>query len=309
MTERLPTHRVTGISKGTGRHIARTGRTTPTLRARRFVHAHAGQRQSREWPDTYRDARNEPNRDAAMQPARARARAALTARDRDTPVDVATNGRQRADAALKELADRYGVFYSSHTSAQRLFRRILMALRVDGREVELCSWFAYRVYCTLARRSAGTTALHGPFAPAIRQVGVKLASRQTIVESIRRCSDDADFIRFSARTASDRRSPIAESGLNAAYRNAAALLRPVIRAEQRVKPPATATGHARHDAERHAHSETSRSGGRRSKLTTIVLTLAAGMFVGALVAFIVLHGRAGWMYWLYNRDSTAFIIR
>ncbi|WP_175920793.1 hypothetical protein [Burkholderia latens] len=117
----------------------------------------------------------------------------------------------------------------------------------------------------------------------------------------------ADAERMSSFTVEPRGATfVSHAELAARDREAAALLRPVIVAERPARPTPVTNTRTSDAAAHDVRSDARRSG---TRLRTIGLALAGSIAVGAFVAFIVVHGPAGWTYWLYNRGSTAFVIR
>ncbi|HEF5875070.1 TPA: hypothetical protein SAY52_005760 [Burkholderia cenocepacia] len=151
---------------------------------------------------------------------------------------------------------------------------------------------------------------HVPAAPEPTEladrVGATLAARQSVVDSVRRYGRGDELIFFAPGTAPDGWRHAGASTLTVAYREVAVLLRPVILAERRARSAPVTNTRTSDGTTHNVRSDTRRNG---PKLRTIGLALAGTIVVCALVAFMVVHGPAGWTYWLYNRDSTAFLIR
>lgn len=101
-------------------------------------------------------------------------------------IDAAV-GEKRAQELPQYLvfAQIYNVDASDCVCKQDVFDRILDALRKPGREVELMSWYTYRVYRTLVNGSRNTQ-INSPAHPSIHAIALLASRNPTLVASVRR---------------------------------------------------------------------------------------------------------------------------
>jgi hypothetical protein len=132
-------------------------------------------------------------------------------------------GRDKpATARHKAFADLYGVEYSEFVGKRMLFEMIFSALQEPGREKELASWFAFRVYRELVH-GVDSAPITGPGDPIIQEVACELASDDSVMKSIRRYRG-TKLIWFGEWTGPDGIVYTGGSNRTAAYRHARDLL-------------------------------------------------------------------------------------
>jgi hypothetical protein len=139
------------------------------------------------------------------------------------------------------------VFYPDMIGKKSLFNRIFWALKVPGRESELCSWFAYRVYRDLMGGSI-LSRIQSPFEPTIQEVAAKLACNRNVVHSIGQYHNGADFVWFGTWTAPDGALRAGGSKRSLAYQEALKLLQPIVAAEKAVEEEMVRKANMRRDA-------------------------------------------------------------
>jgi len=141
-------------------------------------------------------------------------------------ISLTTWRDKKADHALKSLAAGYGVAVNDYSGKKFIFVQIFEQLSAPGREQELISWFAYRVYRELVGGAAGMP-ITSPLDPKIQAIAAELADDKSVVQSIRRYSGDS-LVWFGRYTAPS--GAVLEGGSNrtTAYRTIAALVRPLV---------------------------------------------------------------------------------
>lgn len=140
-------------------------------------------------------------------------------------ISLTTWRDKKADPALRELAAGYGVAVNAYSGKKYLFTQIFQQLSAPGQEHDLVAWFAYRVYRELVHGAAGMP-ITSPHDPQIQKVASRLASDQSVVNSIRRYRGDS-LVWFGRYTSPG--GAVLEGGSNStiAYRSVAALVRPL----------------------------------------------------------------------------------
>jgi len=228
MAARSYSYRVVGINRTTGRRRTHTYLARAESVARSFADADALNVESVELlpAEQPTQAQLDYARDLGIDVP-----LEISKEDLSELIGIRTNRDKPPRAALLEFAEQYGVFYPDMIGKKSLFNRIFWALKTPGREVELCAWFAYRIYRSLVKGSilAGVT---GPFEPEIQAVAEKLASQPKVVESICRYDNGADFIWFGTWTAPDGVFLAGGSKRTVAYEEAVKLLEPIVAAEK-----------------------------------------------------------------------------
>jgi hypothetical protein len=173
--------------------------------------------------------------------------AAISTEDLSELIGIRTNRDRPPRPALKEFAEQYGVFYPDMIGKKSLFNRLFWALKAPGRESELCSWFAFRVYRDLMGGSI-LARIRSPFEPVIQEVAAKLACNRNVVHSIGQYRNGADFIWFGTWTGPDGALHAGGSKRSVAYQEAAKLLQPIVSAEKTVEAALVQTANERRDA-------------------------------------------------------------
>jgi len=123
----------------------------------------------------------------------------------------------------RSFAARYGVEFTRFTGKRELFARIQATVRKPGRELDLVSWFTYRVYRELVH-GRDDAEIDGPDHPTIRQIAVELVRNDSVVKSIRRY-EGRDLIWFGEWTSSLGALHTGGSNRTIGYKRASAMLR------------------------------------------------------------------------------------
>lgn len=123
----------------------------------------------------------------------------------------------------KRFARIYGVEPSRYIGKKALFDQIQSTLIAQGREQELISWFAFRVYRELAG-AADNAPITKPDDPTILGLASELVTNETVLKSIRRY-EGRDLIWFGEYTSPDGTLHIGGSNRTAAYKTVSSLLR------------------------------------------------------------------------------------
>jgi len=122
----------------------------------------------------------------------------------------------------KSFAKAYRVHHTRFVGKRFLFSMIFAALQERGRERELVSWFAYRVYRELVH--GGTDAhIAGPDDPVIQAVADELVNDEAVLNSIKRYVG-SDLIWFGEWTAPDHTVHTGGSNRTIAYKRTSQLL-------------------------------------------------------------------------------------
>lgn len=230
MAARSYSYRVVGINRTTGRRRTHTYLARAESVARTFAEADALNVESVELlpPEQPTQAQLDYARDLGIDiPLE------ISKEDLSELIGIRTNRDKPPREELKKFAEQYGVFYPDMIGKKSLFNRIFWALKAPGREVELCAWFAYRVYRSLVGGSL-LAGVQSPFEPAIQAVAEKLAAQPKVVESICQYDNGADFIWFGTWTAPDGVFLAGGSKRTVAYEEAVKLLQPIVAAEKDV---------------------------------------------------------------------------
>jgi hypothetical protein len=132
----------------------------------------------------------------------------------------------------KEFAEETGVFFVDEVGKKQIFRLIFRELTSPGKEFELCSWFAYRVYRDMMKGSP-VAEVTSPFDPRIKQVADELVVQKRVVDSIRRYSGE-DLIWFGTWASPDGHMHTGGSNRTIAFQETTDLMREIVSAENRV---------------------------------------------------------------------------
>ena len=123
----------------------------------------------------------------------------------------------------KLFAKAYRVHHTRFVGKRVLFNMILATLQTRGRERQLVSWFAYRVYRELVHGVADAP-IEGPEDPIIQAVADELVNDEAVLGSIKRYVG-SDLIWFGEWTAPDHTVHTGGSNRTIAYKRTSQLLR------------------------------------------------------------------------------------
>jgi len=123
----------------------------------------------------------------------------------------------------RSYASLYRVQSTRYIGKRALFDRIHTCLKELGREKELVSWFAFRIYRELVKGSEDVP-IKGPDDPIIQEIADQLESDESVVKSIRRY-EGCDLIWFGEWTTPDGRVFTGGSNNTIAYKRTSQLLR------------------------------------------------------------------------------------
>ena len=121
------------------------------------------------------------------------------------------------------FARQYGVNVSSLTGKKDLFDQIFFALNAPGREMDLASWFVFRVYRTLMHGDEHAP-IDDPSHTAIREIAEELCRHESAGKSIRRYKG-RELIWFGSFTTPSGEVYMGGSDRTIAYKMAAFSLR------------------------------------------------------------------------------------
>lgn len=123
----------------------------------------------------------------------------------------------------KNFGRKYGLEFTNYVGKKALFNRIQAALVVPGRELELLSWFTFRVYRELASGS-DSAPITGPDDPTIKEIANELIAEEKIIKSVRRY-EGSELIWFGEWTSSDGYVHTGGSNRTEAYKQVSSLLK------------------------------------------------------------------------------------
>jgi hypothetical protein len=160
-------------------------------------------------------------------------------------------GDRPAIDAFRAFARHYKVESTRFTGKRALFQRIFTELTQPGREKDLLSWFAYRVYRDLVGH-AGDAQIDGPDHPIIQDIAQRLGADDQVIRSLGRY-EGQDLIWFGEQTGPNGQQYQGGSNRSLAYsRVAAALQKRIPRlgasAESSARDPAKPRGWPRGEA-------------------------------------------------------------
>lgn len=129
-----------------------------------------------------------------------------------------------ADDRHLVFAHRYGIEVIPPIGKKELFDRIFTAIKKPGREMDMASWFVYRVYREIIQRNRNNADfINGPDDPTVQQIALKIAQDTAILKSMRRY-EGREIIWFGEWTDQNRRVHYGGSNQTTAYKRVAALL-------------------------------------------------------------------------------------
>lgn len=123
----------------------------------------------------------------------------------------------------KSFGRMYGVPFTDYIGKKALFNRIQSTLSAPGREKELLSWFAFRVYRHLAAGSDNAP-ISRPDDPLLQKIAEQLIIDDKIVKSVRRY-EGSDLIWFGEWTSPEGNFYQGGSNRTAAYKQVLSLLK------------------------------------------------------------------------------------
>lgn len=146
----------------------------------------------------------------------------------------AANGYDKpARHGLLDAARSYGVVTHPAMGKREVFAAIHSKLAGPDHDVDMASWFAFRVYRNLVHGS-DDAAIDHPGDPKLIAVAHELAAQPSVMRSIRRY-ESRDVIWFGTWTSPNGALLQGGSNKTVAYKTAAGLLRPLIAAEARAR--------------------------------------------------------------------------
>lgn len=98
----------------------------------------------------------------------------------------------------RQHAGLYGVQYTQYTGKEKLYENIFIELSAQGRERDLCAWFAYRVYRQIVQHKEQVP-ITSPDDPIIKEIASELATEPSALQSIRRYSGTG-LLQFGSST-------------------------------------------------------------------------------------------------------------
>lgn len=146
-----------------------------------------------------------------------------TKNDVSNLIDMKLDNDKPATDRHRSLAKIFGVEPPSIIGKKALFDLIQYNLVKPGKEKEMLSWFAYRVYRELVHGD-DDAAIAGPSDPAIQNIVAQLENNKDVIKSVRRYAG-RDLIWFGTFTSSDGYTHNGGSNRTAAYKKINALLK------------------------------------------------------------------------------------
>lgn len=137
-----------------------------------------------------------------------------------------------ASQKLRTLASEYGISVTDYAGRSYVHQRIFDQLRSSKNEQQLCEWFAYQVYQDLVGGETSSE-VKGPNDPLITIVSRLLIACADVMKSITTDYVGADLVRFGTWTDREGVKRKGASRKTAAYKRAAAHLRPFATAERK----------------------------------------------------------------------------
>ncbi len=207
--------------------------------------------------------------------------------DRDDISDLISHklsGEKVATDRHKSFATLYGVEFRRFTGKTLLFHNIFEKLEKPGREKELISWFAFRIYRYLVR-GAEDAPVTGPDHEIIQKITGQVIGNKSTISSIRRYYGK-DIIWFGELNAPDGSYHKGARTNTVAYKRISALLReeiglPERSVQKKVFQPRPITGHPRADAVMIEDKFEDKNNG--ISVITIFLVIIFMLFILALV--------------------------
>lgn len=123
----------------------------------------------------------------------------------------------------KNFGRKYGLEFTNYVGKKALFNRIQSVLVVPGRELELLSWFTFRVYRELAGGS-DSAPITGPDDSTIKEIANELIADEKVIKSVRRY-EGSELIWFGEWTSPDGYVYTGGSNRTAAYKQVSSLLK------------------------------------------------------------------------------------
>lgn len=103
----------------------------------------------------------------------------------------------------KKFATDFGIYLSSkYIGKKGLFNIIKDYLEVPGRELELISWFVFRIYRGMVKGKLDVS-ITTPFDPIIKSIAYNYLNDEKVISSIMRYNFGEDFIYFGQFTSPD----------------------------------------------------------------------------------------------------------
>jgi hypothetical protein len=284
MVARSYSYRVIGTNQETGRSNTRTYQARSDLVARGLAYADGIEPYTIELlpPELPTDAQLSYAADLEIAVP-----GEISKEDLGELIGMRTNRDRPPRPALREFAEQYGVFYPDMIGKKSLFNRIFWALKAPGREYELCSWFAYRVYRDLMGGSI-LSRIQSPFESTIQEVAAKLAGNRNVVHSIGQYHNGADFVWFGTWTAPDGALRAGGSKRSLAYQEAVKLLQPIVDAEKADEEEMMRKANMRRDASFNPLVDTGGEDSHAAKQKKVWLVVAILLVIAVALA-VKLH--------------------
>lgn len=138
-------------------------------------------------------------------------------------ISIRVDNDKPAGENHKRIASLFGVQFTRFTGKKRLYLQIHMAVSRPTHELDLATWFTYRVYRNLVR-GAQDASIKGPDDPIIKEIASQLVSDESAFRSIRRYRPD-DLLFFGEWTSPKGDLYFGGSKRTASYEKASALLK------------------------------------------------------------------------------------